>query len=222
MPQIQWAPLDKWPGTLTPSHQRKRAPFKSSYTSTLQLLDRELRMLSAEGIVGKLALPPGQFTIEGRPYANARPEHPGVVLAFTKRVKTATGPRRIPLNFPCDRFVTWENNLRAIALALEALRMVDRYGVTQNAEQYTGFKALPPAGPTHDSILTVEEAARWVASEAGIGPDAGHLLTDSDIWRSVYRDVAQRHHPDRNSGRHTDGWAKLQAAATLLDAHHGL
>jgi len=33
--------------------------------------------------------------------------------------------------------------VRAIALALEALRKVDRYGV-RSGSQYAGFKALPP------------------------------------------------------------------------------
>jgi hypothetical protein len=219
--QIQWGPIDKWPGTLRQSGQRIRAPFKSSYSSTLTIIDRELRAVSAESVICKLALPPGQFTIEGRPYVNARPDHPGVVLAFTKRIKTATGPRRIPLNFPCDRFVTWESNLRAIGLALEALRKVDRYGVTQNAEQYTGFKALPPAGPTHEAILTVDEAARFVASGVS-GCVPADVLAHPENYRRAYREKAAALHPDHNAGQQLVSWGMLQAAANLLDAHHGL
>lgn len=45
-------------------------------------------------------------------------------------------PRRGHLSYPCDTFTTLQDNLRVIALALEALRMVDRYGVTRRGEQY--------------------------------------------------------------------------------------
>jgi hypothetical protein len=44
--------------------------------------------------------------------------------------------------FAVDVFPTWQANLRAITLGLEALRRVQRYGIVKEDEQYTGFKAL--------------------------------------------------------------------------------
>lgn len=38
-------------------------------------------------------------------------------------------------------------NLHAIALGLEALRAVDRHGITSSAEQYAGFAQLTAGGP---------------------------------------------------------------------------
>ena len=52
-----------------------------------------------------------------------------------------------PLLFVCGRFTTWQDNLRAIAKTMEALRAVKRWGATQSDEQYTGFRALPAATP---------------------------------------------------------------------------
>ena len=45
-----------------------------------------------------------------------------------------------PLKYATDVFDHWHANLRAIALGLEALRKVERYGITQRGEQYTGFR----------------------------------------------------------------------------------
>ncbi len=49
----------------------------------------------------------------------------------------------------------WQADVGAIALALTALRAVDRYGVSRRGEQYTGWRALPAtSGVTFPSPLT--------------------------------------------------------------------
>lgn len=216
---IQYGPIRQWPGKLRSSYERKRAPFKASHTGTLRMLESELKQINAESVVVQLAIDANQFTIEGRPYAQARSQHPGVIVSFTKRVRTKTGVSRFPLSFPCDTYQTWESNLRAIALALRALRAVDRYGVTQNAEQYTGFKQLPPPGPSDEQIQTVEDAARFVAAFNGSHPSE-KILNDAEAWRASYRNVASKFHPDKRGGEQLPQWAKLQAAHTLLEHHH--
>ena len=216
---IQYGPIKRWPGAMTPAHRRRRAPFKSSHSSTLMLIERELRMIHAESPVVQLALSESQFTRDGRPYSQARPEHPGVIVSFLKPVRNSSGQTiKYPLSFPADRFLTWETNLRAVGIALEDLRRIDRYGVTQNSEQYTGFKQLPPPGPEHPSVLTVEEAARVVAASVS-GCVPFDVLTSPDNYRRAYRERAARLHPD--AGGALDEWMKLQAAKSLLDAHHG-
>lgn len=217
---IQYGPIKQWPGKLRESYSRLRAPFKSSHTKTLQLLESELHMARAESPVVQLAIEDRYWTRDGRPYAQAKGLHPGVIVSFVKSIGAKAGARRIPLSFPCDRFTTWESNLRAIALSLEALRKVDRYGVTQNAEQYTGFKQLPPPGPEHETIQTVEDAARFVAAIVGHDYPADLLIKSPDNWRSAYRAAAAKLHPDANGGIAGSRWAILQAAQTLLDAHH--
>lgn len=47
----------------------------------------------------------------------------------------------------CDKWDTVESNLHAVYLSIEALRSVERWGVSDFLERsFTGFKALPP-GP---------------------------------------------------------------------------
>ncbi|HEV7298710.1 MAG TPA: hypothetical protein VGN72_05035 [Tepidisphaeraceae bacterium] len=218
--EIAYGPIKAWPGQLRSRSERIAAPFKSSFSDTLQQLNRELRMVNAESAVVQLAMP--HFRRDGLPYADAIAEHPGVILSFVKGVKNKVGQRiRVPLSFPADRFTKWESNLRAITIALEDLRRIDRYSVTQNSEQYLGFKALPPPGPSHESILTVDEAARWLADSFGKGgPPWSQVLTSADSYRMVYRDVAFKSHPDRSGD--PEQWAKLQGAKSLLDQHHGI
>lgn len=217
---IQYGPIKRWPGKLRQQSERARPPFKGSYGSTINLLEKELRQVSAEAAVVQIALQEKQFRRDGRPFADAEPEHPGAIVSFHKWVKNAAGQRvRVPLSFPADRFTTWEANLRAVAIALEDLRRIDRYGVTQNSEQYLGFKALPPPGPAHADIQTVEDAAEFVGRSADVIPSLLLAAASIGSWRDAYRTAAAKFHPD--AGGRPEDWAKLQAAKTLLDEHHG-
>lgn len=160
---LKVGPIGEWPGVL--SRERRVSNFSATLTHTLRLLDREIYNLvdtkaqqdSAELLI---AIPAGAFRIDGRPYANAKAEHPGVIFSIDSR--------HGHLSYPCDTFTTWQDNLRAIALALEALRKVDRYGVTKRGEQYRGFLALEataaPAG-----FATADDALTFLGKYTGLG-----------------------------------------------------
>lgn len=69
-----------------------------------------------------------------------------------------------PLTYETAEFATWQDNLRAIALGLEALRAVDRYGISKRGEQYRGWKALPMSSDDtgiHDEAQAREWLAQW-------------------------------------------------------------
>lgn len=193
-------PIERWPGKLTAN--RTRSQFSAPWRATLDLLDRELWHLGPAGrnapAVLQIAMREQDFRLDGMPRANARPEHPGVILA----IESTKGP----LSFPCDRFVTWQDNLRAIALSLEALRKIDRYGITPNAEQYTGWKQLPGGGQAATSMSA--EHARMVIREYG--------GVDADLEKA-YRRAQFATHPDRNDDSRVL-WDSVEAAAAVLRA----
>lgn len=60
-------------------------------------------------------------------------------------LQAATDPSR-RLVYATDACEDWRHNVRSIALGLEALRAVDRYGITRKGEQYAGFRAALTAG----------------------------------------------------------------------------
>jgi hypothetical protein len=195
---LQTRPIDQWPGKLT--RNRKRAPFRSGYGQTMNLLTRELEHLRATGIVLLMALRPQDIRLDGRPRADSRTEHPGVILCFNK-------PESVRM--PCDAFDDWSDNLRAIALSLEALRKVDRYGVSKCSEQYKGWAALPPPNGDH---WTKQQAWEFIAAMIGRGKDAP-ALSPTDMETAI-RTCEFKTHPD-HGGNSTD-FHKVQQARKLL------
>lgn len=134
----------------------------------MALLKRELRALSAKHVVIELAVSEAELRLDGWPYADARPTHAGVVLSLESKYG--------PLRYPCTRFDRWQDNVRAIALALEALRKVDRYGVTKRGEQYTGWKQLQAGAGEGDATrgraIIAEHGSESAALKA-VHPDHG-------------------------------------------------
>lgn len=192
-------PIVAWPGPET--EYRIRAPFRAPWPDTLDRLTTELRFLGglrSPDTVLQVALREQDFRLDGMPRANARPTHPGVILS----VESTKGP----LSFPCDRFDDWRDNLRAIALALESLRRVDRYGITRNAEQYTGWRAIESAATS--GIFTSDEAEEYLRSTFETEP--------AEPLRKVVRRARVLVHPDNLAGR-PDQAAKVDAAVQVLE-----
>jgi len=204
----EFRPLEAWPGP--PTRSRKRAPFRASWSSTLALLKKELRALGARNVRIELDMPARMIRLDGYPRADARASGPGIILNFDSRYG--------PLRYPCDTFDSWDDNLRAVALSLEKLRAVDRYGVTKRGEQYSGFGKLPPAGGT-STTLTVEEAAAQLAAMDGGTSTGPAIRTDREHYTSIVRRMVKRTHPD--AGGSPRDWHALQEVKRVLDAHHG-
>lgn len=195
-----------WPGKKTPAYNRKRAPFKSQWSKTLQLLGRELYMLGAKKIEIACEIR-GEYDIrnDGMLRADARPG-PAVILSFLDRDNQRQA-------YPCDTFGWWQDNLYAIAIVLEDLRRAERYGV-QSALIRAGFKALPAVATT---TMGTETAAAALAQRSSY--PASNILKDAGIAQLAYRSAAARVHPDRG-GSATD-FALVQEAKRVLEAHHG-
>lgn len=154
---ITFRPIDVWPGEL--SRHRTRSQFSARWGQTVTLLERELAHLDARNAIFQIAVGERDLRLDGMPRANARPDHPGVILAFDSK--------HGPIKFAVDTYTSWEDNVRAIALAMEALRKVDRYGVTKRGEQYTGWKALPASTDPADSLQTREQAQSYLDEHYG-------------------------------------------------------
>lgn len=210
--ELRVEPIRRWPGE--PTKYRKRSQFDSTYSQTMQLLDRELYAVAAKAVVLQMAVDGQSIRLDGGLRAGTRPTEPGVILSFTT---TKHGAMR----FACDRFTTWEENLRAIALGMEALRKVERYGITSDGQQYAGFKALESAEDAA-AFVTIEDAARFIAGVAlnGEGEDrapiiAEAMLVDDELAATYFRRAARNAHPD--TGGDEKIMARLNAARSMLE-----
>lgn len=213
MISFTFRPLTTWPRKKTESYHRRSSPFKATVDQTQKMLGRELNHLQAANpVVIQAAFSERHIRIDGLVYANApQPEFPGIILTFTSG-------KHGPMNFCCDDCRRWQDNLRAIALTLERLRLADLYGVTKSGEQYAGWKALP--GPiVTPAAMTVEDAARFVAKSADVPNQAGRIVDSADRFADYYRIAAKRLHPDANAGATPPEWYQLQRAKEILDKH---
>lgn len=179
--------------------KHETSPFTASWSDTLDVLDRELWQLQARNVVIEVDVRESALRIDGQLRADAKATSPAVRIAFESR--------HGPLVYATDRYErasyrrssmdSWQHNVRAIALGLEALRKVDRYGITKRGEQYTGWKALPSGSGSLSTALTTSDALRVIAEHAGLP-----LVDAADgvqLARAVRAAMANTH-PDRNDG----------------------
>lgn len=181
--QYTFRPIDQWPRTETPDRERRRAPFKASYSATLKKLETELQHLGATVAAIQAAVSDGEIRNDGLLRASARPRHSGVIVAFDSK--------HGPLKFACDCFDHWMANLRGIALTLERLRMADLYGVTKSGEQYRGWQALPDPNAAKRSGMDRRGAILYLSALLNVTPSA----IEADIPAAI-RKAERQTHPD--------------------------
>lgn len=126
------------------------------------------------------------------------PKEPGVCAYFEWKdggYKPAVGNTYTSIAIPCDRWQKIEHNVKAIALTIEAMRGMDRWGAKHMIKaMFTGFKALP------------QTASKRTAHEVlGISPNATRGAIDE-----AYRAKAKTCHPDAG-GTH-EAFIELQHA----------
>ena len=173
-----------------PPQGRVRGKYRASMQTTMKDLQRELEHLGARSIVFEIDCPEGDIRLDGwGPRADARVSSPTVIVSFNSRFG--------PLRYVSTNFDTWQANLRAIAVGLHRLRLIDDSGISRRGEQYTGWKQLPSG----DGFATAYEAAVYLAAAAGYGEHqqdgvAQQMATNRNLFLEVYRMAARNAHPD--------------------------
>lgn len=191
--------------------QYARCGFGAKWSTTLDTLERELGHLKAKDIIVEVALDHNDIRNDGWPRSSASPRTPGVRVSFQSK--------HGPLSYECATYKEWEQNMRAIALTLERLRAVERYGAVKGGEQYKGWAQLPPGTgtitpPAPSEWRSVEDAMRFLCRTAGVveGGDTAQL-------DQVYRQASRRTHPDL--GGSTKESSRVNAARDFIEKHGG-
>lgn len=199
----------------TPGDMRYVAPTRIPLDRTLKELRKELDAIGADGTaVLELDVPESRIRNDGWLYGQTTPASPRVALTFEH---PAAGSTRMP----CDTFDDWRDNVRAIRLALEALRAVDRYGVTRHAEQYRGWTALPAESSAGRNVraaalLVVRYNPETEKDSPAMQEEAATaLLADQDTAKRVLRAALRQTHPDSPEGSTEDFQAVEQARQAL-------
>lgn len=192
------------------SGKHRRSQFAASWPTTERLLLTEVAHLRGKDLVIEVDASEADIRLDGRLRASARPATPAVRVAFD----SVHGP----LTYATDVFATWQDNVRAIALGLEALRKVDRYGITKRGEQYAGWKALPSSA-AGEPVMDVDLAWSTLGSYSATGDDRTiaqlRVHATNDELRAMHRRARGRWHPDKNDGDRTM-WNQVEEAARVL------
>lgn len=205
--RYQIRPLAAWTDPET-KHRRSSGRFRANWQDTLDFLSTEIAKVGGrEPIVIQLDVTEGDIRLDGMLRANAKVGHPGVVVSFESKFG--------PLRYATDAYEkdwggampSWQANLRAIALTLEALRAIDRWGVSKRGEQYTGWKAIEAGGNGLVRFGSADDALRWMAARADADAEPGNA-------RTIYRNLARQMHPD--AGGDPADWDRLDQARNLL------
>lgn len=187
--------------------RHKPSPFSARWSDTEELLLREVKALRGRDLVLEVDVLDGQIRNDGRLYARA--------IARSSAVRVAFESMHGPLTYATDLFPTWQDNVRAIALGLEALRRVDRYGITKRGEQYAGWKALPAGQAMPASGMTTDEAWSIIGSYQPLPiTEFRKEASDAEI-RVAWRAARIANHPDKRGGDHSL-WNKVEQAARVL------
>jgi hypothetical protein len=127
-------PLPAWPYPTT-KKRRSIYTFKAGWSDTLDKLEYEIGLLNGHDVIIGGDFREEDLRLDGMLRSNARnPSHPGIELSFD----SAHGR----LVYATDVCEYWQHNVRSIALGLEALRAVDRFGISRKGEQYAGWLQL--------------------------------------------------------------------------------
>ena len=205
MINAQFVPIEAWPGKQRTSW--KSARFRMTYPQRLDTLEYELNKLGAKDILIQCYLTREDLRNDGWPKSLAKPRNPGIIISFTAR----GGDQ---LSFPCDTYDDWYDNLYAIALSLEALRAVDRYGVTRSAEQYQGWRRLGPS--PQSEVKTKQWAFEHLARVAGTTVPA--LEGDRTAIDLAFRIAVKKTHPD--TGGNVEAFRLVNEAMRVIRQVH--
>jgi hypothetical protein len=162
-----WRPLSTWP--YPPRRRIVGERFRAGWEGTLDKVEEEVGRLKGDDVVIGVVVDPAQISFSGQLKAGGRTRfgHRGVEISFD----VPDGRRLV---FHTDAYDTVTANLRAIGLGLEALRAVDRYGITSTSEQYAGFAMLGAGGADVDrGRRLVEEHGSVAKALIATHPDHG-------------------------------------------------
>lgn len=133
----------------------------------------------------------------------------GCVAYWTVREKVGDAEVMVPHQLACDVWNRLDHNLHAIALSLESLRGLDRWGAIRRDQAFAGLRALP-AG---ESGVVVARPWREVLGGFPDGLDREDLLA---LAKSRHRKLIAAAHPDR--GGNQDDAIEINAAIAAAEA----
>lgn len=181
-----------WPDgyARTQWHSRKKSQFKQSMDQAQRFMQLEIERLGGRELIVSTNIPVRQDGGLYSDYMRRKIDDPGVAIYFQYKKKA--------ISMCCDQYLTVWENIYALGKGIEALRGMERWGVSDFLERaFTGFTALP-------SNVVIVQRDIWEVLNLASKPAHASIVTEQ------YRQLAKRLHPD--AGGTTEAFQELQSA----------
>lgn len=181
-----------WPDGYPRSNYKKRSAFRCTFSGAVKGITHEIRLMGGKNPIISTNIP---IKKDGFPYSATtfrKPDDPGVAVYFTYENEQIV--------LACDKWTNIEENMQAICKALEAMRGIERWGVTDMLKRaFTGFKALPNGVTEYNNepwfkVLHVSKTA------------------PEEMVKTAYRHLVKKYHPDNLDTGDSKMFEKIQAA----------
>lgn len=190
---IEAYPL-QWPAGWKRTRNPRNGAFHVAFAKSRDLLLKEVRLLSGRDPIISSNIP---LRRDGLPYANtSQPEDTGVAVYFKYKDKN--------MCFASDSYRKVEDNMRALALTIGAIRGMERWGASDMMERaFTGFLQLasPMAFDWRD-VLGINTDADWSDTEA------------------AYKAARSAAHPDK--GGSPEAFNRVEEAFKAAKQYYGM
>ena len=181
----------QWPTgyNRTPSYSKIDSRFKQSMDGSQRFLRGEISRLGGIDLIVSTNL---RLRLDGQIYSDDLRKlipDPGVAIYFKYKKKD--------ISMCCDQYNRVWENIYALGKGIEALRGMERWGVSDFLEKaFTGFASLP-----NSSIAVIDI---WLVLGLNVKPDTKQEVIDA------YKTKAKECHPD--TGGSTEKFQQLQHA----------
>jgi len=190
-----------WPEGWDRTKRRRPGPYKVTFGAALNDLRDELKRFNARYPVISANVP---LRNDGLPKVSSVGDgtrfsgDPGVAVYFRRRDQEFV--------FACDKYLHPRDNMRAVFQTINALRTIERCGVTELTQRaFAGFKALPPP----------EKPKRPWWDVFGLRREDATI----EVVQAVYKARSRKAHPDFAKD---DGEAMKELNEALTEAKKDL
>ena len=163
------------------------APFGGRWHDTIKKLEYELHHIDVDLVVIELTGERVDIRRDGWVAARSKLDHP-VIVSFEH-------PDAGHLQYRSGHYSDWQSNVHAVALTLERLRAIDRYGCAPSGQQYTGWAALPEKSSGMSEADAMNELCNVL--------ELSLIAASGRAPKSLYRQALRRAHPDHGGDRAT-------------------
>lgn len=183
-----------WPDGWPRAKHRRSSPYKVTTDAALNDLLGGLRLMGARDIIISSNVPLRRDgTMYRGDHSDQRLRDPGVAVYWTARLKGGDDAPRV---IPCDVWHTVRENVRALGLAIDYLRGLQRTGAGDILERaFVGFARLPETTGGDDDPWSVLGVARSASRQQ---------LSDR------LRELTRTEHPDH--GGSTERFSRITRA----------